>query len=168
LATRELRLFLDPVRRRRYYAYGMSAASLPARIAYALAALPLGGAAGFYSIMLLLPKLVSAYPRFDTGMNGQAMFSMALSVGAAIGFTTALFALTLPWRRHRKRQGRPWRIAASLVVVVVASTGFADLGHRLILDLLFAGWLAYTMSYTFVRYGVLDEARRKSSSSRYY
>ena len=39
---------------------------------------------------------------------------------------------------------------------------------RLILDLLFAAWLAYTMAYTFVRYGVLDEARRASSSSRYY
>ncbi len=118
--------------------------------------------------MALLPKLVAKYPRLDTGMSGQGVFNLALSVGAAIAFTAALFALTLPWSRHRKRRGRPWRIAASFVVVLVASVGFADMFPRLILDLLFAVWLAYTMAYTFVRYGVLDEARRASSSSRYY
>ncbi len=118
--------------------------------------------------MALLPKLVAKYPRLDTGMSGQGVFNLALSVGAAIAFTAALFALTLPWSRHRKRRGRPWRIAASFVVVLVASVGFADMFPRLILDLLFAAWLAYTMAYTFVRYGVLDEARRASSSSRYY
>jgi hypothetical protein len=51
--------------------------------------------------------------------------------------------------------------------VVITSAGFAAEVHRLILDLLFAAWLAYTMAYTFVRYGVVDDARR-SSSSRYY
>jgi hypothetical protein len=146
----------------------MSSASLPARIVYTAVALPLGGAAGFYSIMLLLPKLVAKYPRLDTGMSGQGMFNLALSAGAAIAFTASLFALTLPWSRHRKRQGRRWRTAASFVVVLVASVGFADIVPRLILDILFAAWLAYTMAYTFVRYGVVDEARRASSSSRYY
>jgi hypothetical protein len=146
----------------------MNAKSLPARIVYALAALLLGGAAGFYSIMSLLPQLVARYPRLDTGMKGQEMFNLALSVGAALAFTAGLCALTLPWVRHRKRSGRPWRIAASLVIVLVASVGFADVVPRLILDLLFAAWLAYTMAYTFVRYGVVDDARRKSSASRYY
>jgi hypothetical protein len=144
----------------------MNAKSLPARVAYSVVALLLGGAAGFYSIMLLLPELVARYPKLDTGMNGREMFDLALSVGAGIAFTAALFALTLPWIRHRKRRGRPWRIAASFVVVLVASVGFADMVPRLVLDLVFAAWLAYTMAYTFVRYGVVDDARR--TSSRYY
>jgi hypothetical protein len=29
-------------------------------------------------------------------------------------------------------------------------------------------WLAYLMAYTFVRYGVLDERRRRSGSSGMY
>jgi hypothetical protein len=52
--------------------------------------------------------------------------------------------------------------------VLVASVGFADIVPRLVPDLLFAAWLAYTMAYTFVRYGVVDDARRKSSTSEYY
>jgi hypothetical protein len=141
----------------------MKVPSLPARIAYALMALPAGGAAGFYSIMFLLPQLAGKYPKLDTGMSGQGMFNLAVSVGAAIGFTAAIFALTLPWIRHRKRRGRPWRITASFVIVMVASVGFADMVPRLTLDLLFAAWLAYTMAYTFVRYGVIDDPRRVSS-----
>lgn len=143
----------------------MSSKSLPARIVYTAIAIPLGAAAGFYSIMLLLPELVAKFPRLDTGMNGQEMFNLAVSVGGGVAFTAALFALTLPWIRHRKRRGRPWRIAASFVVVLVASVAFADMIPRLIPDLLFAGWLAYTMAYTFVRYGVVDDPR---STSRYY
>ena len=146
----------------------MRAKSLPARIIYTVVALPLGGAAGFYFIMLLLPKLVAEYPRLDTGLSGRAEFNLALSVGAAIAFTVGLFALTLPWSRHRKRRGRPWRIVVSCLIVLVASAGFADVVPRLFLDLLFAVWLAYTMAYTFVRYGVTDDAKRTSSSSRYY
>jgi uncharacterized membrane protein YfcA len=144
----------------------MNAKSLPARIVYTVAALPLGGAAGFYSIMLLLPKLVAKYPRLDTGLNGQGLFNVALGTGVAVAFTAALFALTLPWSRHRKRRGRPWRIAVSCLIVLVASAGFADVVPRLVPDLLVAAWLAYTMAYTFVRYGVIDDARRVSS--RYY
>lgn len=150
-----------------YYAYGMSAASLPARIIYTVVAVPLGGAAGFYTIMFLLPKLVARYPKLNTGMSGQEMYNLAVGVGAGVAFTVALFALTLPWIRHRKRSGRPWRVGLSCVLVVVTSAGFAAEVHRLILDLFFAAWLAYTMAYTFVRYGVVDDARR-ASSSRYY
>jgi hypothetical protein len=145
----------------------MSAASLPARILYTVVALPLGGAAGFYSIMFLLPKLVANYPKLDTGLGGQQMYNLAVGVGTGVAFTVALFALTLPWIRHRKRSGRGWRVGSSCVLVVVASAGFAAEVHRLIPGLFFAAWLAYTMAYTFVRYGVVDDARRRSSS-RYY
>ena len=47
--------------------------------------------------------------------------------------------------------------------VVLASSAFADLGHPLLVDLAFAAWLAYTVTFTFVRYGVLDQARRAPS-----
>jgi uncharacterized membrane protein YfcA len=144
----------------------MNAKSLPARIGYAVLALLLGAAAGFYSIMLLMPELVAKYPKLDTGMSGQDMFNLAVSVGAGVSLTAALFGLTLPWIRHRKRRGRPWRIAVSFAVVLIASVAFADMIPGLVPDLLFAAWLAYTMAYTFVRYGVVDDAQRRSS--RYY
>jgi len=146
----------------------MRAVGLPARILYAVLAVLLGRAAGFYSTMLLLPELLAKYPRLDTGMSGQQMITVAVSVGAGVAFSAGLFALTLPWIRHRKRRGRPWRIAASLIVVLIASAGFADMVPRLLPDLLFASWLAYTVAYTFVRYGVVDDPQRRSSTSGYY
>lgn len=156
----------------------MNAASLPARIVYAVVALPLGGAAGFYAVMLL-PKLATIYPKLDTniaaylpkldpGGDGYGIFKIALWVGGVVAFTACLTALTLPWERRRKRRGRALRIALSCVAVVVASAGFADMVHTLIYDLLFAVWLAYVMAYTFVRYGVLDQARRGPASAAEY
>jgi len=139
----------------------MSAVSLPARIVYAAVALPAGGAAGFYCCMWLAPAL-------DPSLDGLWIFNVATFVGAVVGFTAFLFALTLPWSRHRKRRGRPWRIGIACLLVVVASAGFATEGHKLVSDLVFAAWLTYTLAYTFVRYGVLDQARRTSSSSQEY
>jgi len=52
------------------------------------------------------------------------------------------------------------------VFVVVAAAVFADLGHTLLVDFAFAAWLAYTVTFTFVRYGVLDQARRAPSIKR--
>jgi len=138
----------------------MSAVSLPARLAYAMVALPLGGAAGFYSSMAVLPKLAVVQSQLTSDIDGYGVFKASVSVGAAVAFTAALYALTLPWRRHRKRSGRPARTVIAGVLVVVASAGFAAQGHALIYDLVFAGWLTYTMAFTFVRYGVLDQARR--------
>jgi hypothetical protein len=148
-----------------YYAYGMKATGLPARIIYATLALPLSVAAGFYSCMYLLPRLMTRYPQIDPG-DGRGIFNLSLGIGAAVAFMAALYMLTLPWSRHRKRRGRPWRIAASVVLVIAASAWFSDMGHRLPLDLLFAAWLAYTMAFTFVRYGVLDRSKRSRSSAR--
>src|ERR1017187_499159 len=112
----------------------MSLASLPARIVYALIAVPVGGGAGFYSCMLLSPKLALYFPRLDGGPEGFGVFKIALGVGAALAFTLALLALTLPWTRHRKRRGRTWRITASCIVVVVASAGLSVEGYSLIYD----------------------------------
>jgi hypothetical protein len=141
----------------------MNALSLPARIAYTAVAIPLGWAAGFYSCMRYLPGLGGNHPQLDPMMDGAGIFKVAICAGAAIALTVSLFALTLPWIRHRKRPGRPGRIALSCVLVVVASILFADLGFRIVYDLLFAAWLTYLLAFTFVRYGVIDQARRTSS-----
>jgi hypothetical protein len=144
----------------------MSAVGLPARIGYAVVALPVGGATGFYSVAWLLPKMSWLLQIPAIVPENYATFVTALYAGAAVAFTASLMALTLPWKRRRKRRGRNWRIGLSGAFVVLASSAFADLGHPLLVDLAFAGWLAYTITFTFVRYGVLDQAKRKSSSSR--
>jgi uncharacterized membrane protein YfcA len=144
----------------------MNASGLPARIVYTVAALPLGGAAGFSLSMYLLPKLAARFPQMDPGVDGRAFFNVALGVGAAMAFSAALLALTLPWSRHRKRQGRRWRITVSCVAVVAASVAFAAEVHGLVYDLVFAAWMAYMVAYTFVRYGVMDQARRRSGGPR--
>jgi hypothetical protein len=146
----------------------MNAVSLPARILYTAVALPLAGAAGFYSCMLLLPEFTASHPQIDPNMDGSGIFKIAICVGGAFAFAVSLFALTLPWIRHRKRGGRPWRIGFSCVVVVLASLLFADQGFKVAYDLVFAAWLTYTLAFTFVRYGVIDQARRPSSSSGHY
>jgi hypothetical protein len=143
----------------------MSTVGLPARIGYALAALPVGGVVGFYCGIWILPGLATVFPRIDGDIDGYGMFKLALGVGAALAFTLSLLALTLPWKRHRQRSGREWRIAASGVVVVVASAGLAADGYSLGYNLGFAVWLAYTLAFTFVRYGVVDQARRHSRSA---
>ena len=146
----------------------MNAASLPARIVYASVALPLGGAAGFYSCLRFLPEFTASHTELDPAMDGSGIFKIALSVGAAVAFTACLFAITLPWSRRRKRRGRSGRIGFSGVVVMVASILFADQGFGLIYDLAFVAWLTYTMTFTFVRYGLLDQARRSSASAEAY
>lgn len=146
----------------------MNAASLPARIAYGAVALPLGGAAGFYSCMLFLPEFTASHTQLDPRMDGSGIFKIAIVVGAALAFTAALFALTLPWRRRRKRRGRAGRIGVSGVVVMLGSILFADQGFGLIYDLAFVAWLTYTITFTFVRYGLLDQAKRVSASNEAY
>jgi hypothetical protein len=141
----------------------MNAVSLPARLAYTVVAAPLGWAAGFYSSMRFLPELTAYRARMDPNLDGSGVFRVAILAGAAFALTASLFALTLPWIRHRKKPGRPGRLAFSCVLVVLASIFFADLGFRIIYDLLFAAWLSYLLAFTFVRYGVIDQPRRASS-----
>ncbi len=139
----------------------MKATGLPARIVYSLIGLALGGAAGFYATMWEYPIIVLRFRGIDADLDGYEIFTVAVGVGAALAFTVFLMALTLPWKRPRRRSGRGGRIAASGVFVVVASLAFAGLHHRVIYDVTFAVWLAYLTAYTYVRYGVLDPKRRK-------
>jgi hypothetical protein len=146
-----------------YYAGTMTAVSLPARIAYAAVALPLAGAAGFYSAILLLTKYALRLPAALQDEEGAGIFILSLALGAVLAFTASLFALTLPWKRLRKRRGRMGRIVLSLVFMLVVTLGFAGLGYGPMYDLAFCAWLTYTVSFTFVRYGILDHSRRPST-----
>ncbi len=142
----------------------MNGVGLPARILYALLAAPVGVAAGFYAVMWLLPTMTGEFPQLAADGDGFNIFKIAIGVGAALALSLSLLALTLPWKRHRKRSGRAGRMAAAGMIVVVASMGFSAERFSLAFDLLFATWLAYTMAFTFVRYGVLDQAKRSSGA----
>jgi O-antigen/teichoic acid export membrane protein len=148
----------------------MNATGLPARMVYAVVALALGFAAGFYATLWEYPILLLRLQGIDADLDGYEIFKVALGVAAVVAFTAFLMALTLPWSRHRRRSGRGGRLAISGVLVVLASLVFAGLHHRVIYDLAFAVWLAYVMAYTYVRYGLRDPRRhpisyREDSSS---
>lgn len=140
-----------------YYSGSMNSEGLPARIASGIAASAAVGGAVFSAGMWLLPRFVSQPADVD---DGYGIFTAALGVALVLGFTAGLVALTLPWKRRRRLGGRGRRIAISAVFVVLVSVGFASRDHRLVLDLLFAAWLAYALAFTYVRYGVLDRPRR--------
>ncbi|MDP9051667.1 MAG: hypothetical protein M3O31_13255 [Acidobacteriota bacterium] len=149
----------------------MNAVSLPARIAYAVVAIPLGWVGGFYSCMQLLPPFTASHPQLDPSVDGSGLFRISICAGAAIAFTAALFALTLPWIRHRNMTGRAGRMAFCSGLVVLGSILFADLGFRIVYDFLFAGLLTYLLAFTIVRYGIVDAAQSRSirrSSRRPY
>jgi hypothetical protein len=138
----------------------MKAASLPTRIAYAAAAFVLSGAVMFFYCMRVLPQLTGIFPELDPEMDGYRIFKIAICAAGAMGFSLCLYELTQPGTRPRKRRGRRLRLAVAGVVVVMASLAFNGLGLGWIWDLLFAAWLTYTVAYTFVRYGVMDEVKR--------
>jgi hypothetical protein len=138
----------------------MSKVGLPARVLYAIVALPTAAAAGFYSRIWLLPRLEKFFLGSYSATDDAADFASALLVAAVVGFTAFLLALTLPWKRRRRRSGRMARVIFSGVIVLLASVAFAGQGHTLIYDLMFAAWLSYAMAYTYVRYGVRDRSRR--------
>jgi hypothetical protein len=138
----------------------MESVGLPARIGYALASLVAVGVAAFYASMWLLPKVLSNAAEDD---DGYAIFRTAVGIALALGFSAALAGLTMPWKRRKRRSGRGRRIAISFVFVVGLSMAFASQQHSLVLDLLFAVWLAYAFAYTYVRYGLLDTARTRKA-----
>ena len=143
----------------------MNAKGLPSRMFYAVIALPAGAAAGFCACVQLLPRLAPSLGLPSPEANSEALFRLALSVGAIVAVPAFLCGLTLPWRRRRHRSGRTRRLVVSGVLVAVASLAFAGLGHRLVYDLAFAAWLAYTLAFTYVRYGIRDHRRRTNDSN---
>ena len=143
----------------------MDGVSLPARIGYAVVAFPVGEAVGFAAIYWVYPALAKFLMGWPTSPDESRLY-LALGIGAGIGFTAFVIALTLPWQRRKRRSGRLRRSIFSGIFVLLASLGFAGLGHELMYDLLFAGWLAYLMAFTYVRHGVLDRTTQTAASSR--
>jgi hypothetical protein len=141
----------------------MNASSLPARLGYAIVAIPVGEAAGFAVAYWVFPAIEKFVLNWAPAAEDK--MSTAFGVGAAVAFTAFLLALTLPWRRRKRRSGRMRRSIIAGVFVLLASLAFAGLGHGIVYDLAFTVWLAYLTAFTYVRYGVLDRARQTGVST---
>ena len=124
----------------------------------------MGAAVVFFYVMGVLPELTRIFPELDPGMDGYLIFKIAIGAAAAIAFSLSLYELTQPGIRPRKRRGRRLRMTSSGVFVVASSLVFNGLGLGWLWDILFAAWLTYTVAYTFIRYGVMDEPVRSSST----
>ena len=141
----------------------MKARGLPARIGYVVVATPAACVGGFYlGIWVLTRALPSLYGVQDANPGWQE-FLFSLLVGGAAGFTTFFYALTLPWGRLRRRRGRTWRMAASALIVLVPSVMAAAEGVPLRYVAVLMVWLAVVLTFTFVRYGVLDRYGRRGA-----
>jgi hypothetical protein len=146
----------------------MTAAKLTVRITYAAAAFALSGTVMFFYCMWVLPELVRIFPELDPDMDGYLIFKIAICAAATFAFSLFLYELTQPGARPRKRRGRRLRLTLASVAVVASSLGFSGMGLGWACDILFAAWLTYTVAYTIVRYGVLDEAKRTPSELEAY
>jgi hypothetical protein len=122
----------------RAYAWSMTAAKLPVRIAYAAVAFALSGAVVFFFCMRALPEFVPIFPELDPEMDGYLIFKIAICAAITFAFSISLYELTQPGTRPRKRRGRRLRLTLASVLVVVSSLGFNGLGLGWSCDLLFA------------------------------
>ncbi len=139
----------------------MSGTGLPARILYALGFTPVGCVAGFYVGVYVFTRLIPLLEGISDPAPGWADFVFSLLVGVGAGFSVFFYALTLPRHRLRRRGGRVWRLvwSALLVFVVAVTVQVEGVPLRYTVGLML--WLSLTLTFTFVRYGVLDKARRK-------
>ncbi len=134
----------------------MTSTSLPARIGYAIVVLPLGAVLGYVLALKLLIKFGSIFEDPHSSMQGFGYFMMSLASAATFAATASLIALTLPWKRPIRANGKVARVAVSVVLLGLAFLILAGLGHALIFVLTVIGWLAVVFYLTCVRYGVLD------------
>ena len=89
-------------------------------------------------------------------MQGFGYFMMSLASAATFAATASLIALTLPWKRPIRANGKVARVAVSVVLLGLAFLILAGLGHAPTFVLTVIGWLAVVFYLTCVRYGVLD------------
>ena len=139
-----------------YYAVAMSATSLPARIGYAIVVAPLGAVLGYVLALKLLIKFGSVFQDPHSSMQGFGYFMMSLASAATFAATASLIAVTLPWKRPIRANGKAGRVVDSVVLLGLAFLILAGQGHALIFVLTVIGWLAVVFYLTYVRYGVLD------------
>src|SRR5580704_6588978 len=96
-----------------YYAVAMTATSLPARIGYAIVVLPLGAVLGYVLALKLLIRFGSIFQDPHSSMQGFGYFMMSLVSAATFATTASLIALTLPWKRPIKVNGKVGRVVVS-------------------------------------------------------
>jgi len=148
-----------------YYAGRMSGSALPMRILYAVVATPVASIGGFYAGLLFLTRVlpfVRGLPPTDTGW---AEFVLSLLVAVGVGFTAFLLALTLPWRRLRRRRGRPLRIAVSALLVLGVSVIAAAEAVPIKFVAGLMAWMSVMLTFTLIRYGVRDRVRSGAPDS---
>ena len=151
-----------------YYAVAMTATSLPARIGYAIVVLPLGAVLGYVLALKLLIKFGSVFQDPHSSMQGFGYFMMSLASAATFAATASLIALTLPWKRPIRDNGKAGRIVVSAVLLGLAFLILAGQGHALIFVLAVIGCLAVVFYLTYVRYGVLDSNRTIRQHCNFY
>lgn len=151
---------MDVPAARPYYAVRMSGTGLPARIVYAVVSAPLACAAGFYLGVFVLTRAVPAMEGIPQPEVTWANFVISIFAGFAVGFSVFFYALTLPRLRLRRRGGRAWRMAASAVLVLMASVMAEAEGVSLWYTAALMLWISVTLTFTFIRYGVLDKTGR--------
>jgi hypothetical protein len=148
-----------------YYADRMSGSGLPMRVLYATVATPVAAIGGFYVSVLLLTRGVPALEGAPSGDPGWAEFILSLLVASAVGFTVFCYALTLPWRRLRRRRGRPLRIVVSamlvLLVSVIAAAEAVPMSYVAGLMI----WMSLVLTFTLIRYGVRDRITSGAAES---
>ena len=149
-----------------YYAEGMKGSALPLRIVYTLIATPVASIGGFYLGVLLFTRVVPTLEGIQGGDPGLVEFVLSLVVAGALGFTAFLFALTLPWRRLRRRKGRLLRIVFSAALVLVVSLIGAAESVPLSYIVGLVVWMSVVLTFTVIRYGVLDHSRSGEAGSR--
>jgi hypothetical protein len=139
-----------------YYAVAVTATSLPARIGYAIVVLPLGAVLGYVLALKLLIKFGAVFLDPHSSMQGFGYFMMSVASAIAFAATASLIAVTLPWKRPLRANGKAGRIVVSVMLLGLAILILAGQGHALIFVLIVIGWLAVVFYLTYIRCGVLD------------
>jgi hypothetical protein len=133
----------------------MTVTSLPARIGYAIVVLPLGAVLGYILALKLFIKFGSIFQDPHSSMQGFGYFMMSLASAATFAATASLIALTLPWKRPIRANGKVGRVVVSVVLLGLAFLILAGQGHALIFVLSvvgLAGCSVLSYLYTVRRY----------------
>lgn len=148
-----------------YYAGRMSGSALPLRILYAVIATPVASIGGFYAGVVFLTRVLPAVHGLPPVDAGWAEFIVSVMVAVAVGFTVFLLALTLPWRRLRRRRGRALRIVVSALLVLSISVIAAAEAVPVAYIAGLMVWMSVMLTFTLIRYGVRDRVRSGARES---
>lgn len=95
-------------------------------------------------------------------MSGFGVFVTALAWGMTIAVTATLVALTLPWSRAVRTEGKLRRGIFSSVITGLAFLDFVGMGHALIFAIGLTVWIGTVFYFTLVLKGVRDQVTASS------